>query len=101
MQLLPWSVGQGCRASALCGGLQSCWRGVRSGGEPQDCLQQEGVGFCPIAPGSHVTLPSPVAPGSARSPHAPWCRSGRSSGIGMLLLAEEVRVPPGPNTQLL
>lgn len=51
--------------------------------------------------GSHVALPSPAAPSSAQSLHTQWCCSGRSSGARMLLLTEEVRVPPGPNTQLL
>lgn len=52
------------------------------------------------SPGGAV-LPSPAAPGSAQSLHVPRCRSGRSSGAGMLLLTEEVRVPPVPNAQLL
>ena len=72
---------------------------MRSGGESQDCLQQEKVGSCPQLQGSHVALPSLAAPCSVQSLHAPWCRSGRSNGAGMLLLAEEVRVPPGPNTK--
>lgn len=43
----------------------------------------------------------PAAPSLVQSLHVPQCCSKRSGESGMLLSAEEVRVPPGPSTQLL